>query len=427
MKRGKIVGLAAMTLTIVAPSAVFGTYAPAAAESTSQVLSGVVLTSDGAPAPGAEVHVDALTNGASVQDLVPVGSAVADERGRFTISGMPADPATVSDGGEVYLQVRGASTEESVVTGLTAVLPTSEGAPWTLPEAADGNLADAALTLHNAATGASADHPLTLGGSPGSGGAVAATTVADDTEAVDGTEGFTEVGSGEPVQRPQGVEVPMPVTMPAAAGACPSAYNAQWLKTTALRYSYVPIQFGRTRGKSTMTYSYDITNNTDLEITYTKDGEGWSGGLGASADEKENRNYTYTFQNSVRKMLKLEWEYVRWDQYCISQGPAMYFKTGTSKWVPNKIASGSRAPDTSSDFTCDTAYVSDFVATTTVARESALRWNGWFSIAAGFKADVRQENTTSEKMTLTPDVGQTAKICGSNAKPLVANKVKEVL
>lgn len=421
-------------LTAVALAAAvtgFAPIRPAAATEPSHVMSGVVLTSLGVPASGAEVQVDALTRGETAQEAVRVGTAVTDQAGNFTIVGFPQNPYAVADDhGRSYLQVRATSATEGVITGLEAVLPSSAGAVWTLPDTVEGSLSGVTLQLHNTITRSFAARPLTLGTPPAVGMTSMSTTASsvDSAESTEGAEGYTEFTSGT-TSKPAGVEIPMPVQLPAAlvaGGACPSNYVENWYKTNKFRTSYVPVQFASTGNKSTLQYQYDMTKNTDLEVTFVRDGDGWSGGITGSASETTGRQYTFDFANNVRKLAKLEWEYVRWDQYCVSSGPSPYYATGLVKWRPNRISSGSVKRNTSASFVCDDANVSNMSATTSVATSSRVRWGGWFAIAAGFRSDLVQENSSSEKLTFIPDPGAVARMCGSNAKPLDANRVKEI-
>jgi hypothetical protein len=127
MKTSRVAGIAGVVLAVTVSAVAVAGGGPAAAEQAPHVLSGVVLTSMGVPAAGAEVQVHALTTGKTMQEVVPFGAAVADEHGRFAVAGLPDDPAAVSTAGEVYLQLRAATEHEAVIIGVTTGLPAAEG------------------------------------------------------------------------------------------------------------------------------------------------------------------------------------------------------------------------------------------------------------------------------------------------------------
>lgn len=145
-----------------------------------------------------------------------------------------------------------------------------------------------------------------------------------------------------------------------------------------------------------------------------------------SLSELDNRNFTFNFTNNAHRVAKIEWKFVRKDQYCVSQGPAPYYATGLQEWVPDSVSSGSVKRDTALNITCKVANQSDMAATTTIVRTSSVLWDGWFSIAGQFNADLSQQNTSTEKLTFAPDPGATATLCGDNNKPLDADRVKEI-
>lgn len=416
-------------------AAMGGTTAPSFAdESSPRLLSGIVVTSTGLPAVGARVQISALTtsDGPSRQE-VPLGSTMTDASGEFVVKGdVPYGEAIVSDGGSIELIVRARNAVEGVITGVQALPPNGSNANWALPEGEDRTLTDVTLTLHNFVTGDLSERPLALGAGAdqpaSSSEAVAASTSSDLVEPGGKWESYTETTEGT-AEKPAGTEIAVPAALTsalAASGACPQGYTMYWFKTGKYRYSYVPVQYVNTGNRSTMTYYFDESNNTNLEITYVRDDKGWSGGLSGSRSEKQGVSFMFNFANNARRVAKLEWKYQRIDQYCVAQGPALYYATGLVRWEPQNVASGSHKRDTSYNFACQAANESDMAATTSVVRSSYVAWGGWFSIAAGFKADLNQRNDSTEKLVFTPDAGQTARMCGSDAKPLEANLVKEV-
>lgn len=402
-----------------------------AADGAPRVLSGVVETSAGLPAAGATVDITALTvdDGPS-RDEVPLGSTMADTAGNFVVTGeLPAGQPIVTSEGTVELIVRAHNAVEGVITGAQAQPPGALSSDWTLRPGEEGTLDGVTLTLHNLVTGAVAERPLALGSSQQEGSSAMAATSASSSVFEPGgeSEGYVETTEGSP-QKPSGTEIALPAqltTALAASGACPQGYTVRWFKTGKYRYSYVPVQYVNTGNRSSFTYYYDETNSTDLEVTYVRDGDGWSGGLSSSRGEKDGVAFQFDFGNNARRIAKLEWKYQRIDQYCIPQGPVPYYATGLVRWEPEGIASGSRKRDTTYNFDCQAAYKSDLAATTSVVRSSYISWGGWFSIAAGYRADLTQRNDTTEKLVFTPNAGQTATLCGSDAKPIEANLVKE--
>ena len=209
-----------------------------------------------------------------------------------------------------------------------------------------------------------------------------------------------------------------------AAQTCTGGYG--WGMTPNKQFSFVPLQAYKTLSKTNFLYSWDTTSTTRMEsVSGTKGGSLYaSGTLAYSSLNTAAAGIDHTWTYNTNQMLYVEWEYREWREYCFVINN-LTVETGHIEWRPHRFAGGTSLANTSQDFTCTAANISTVAVTTWASRNAATAWGNLFSVL-GIKLDVAVTNSESNKLTIRPRAGVTARACGSNQKPFYASRVKEI-
>lgn len=170
------------------------------------------------------------------------------------------------------------------------------------------------------------------------------------------------------------------------------------------------------------------THETNLGISMDIDGKKYSGGLTGALDNKNSITAVASIGNNRRVMVKFKWRYMRQRRVCMHNSMTLAYNTHDYRWVPKDKYGGNRIDDTTADFSCSgtgPVYNDWFGLRTTVTRESAVTYNGFFKVN-GVTLNARQLDRDAQKYTVAPDSGVNAKVCGNNDGPLYADLAKEV-
>lgn len=210
-----------------------------------------------------------------------------------------------------------------------------------------------------------------------------------------------------------------------AAAQCTGGYG--WALTSNKRYANIPLQSYKTLSNINFKYEWETTKSTKLEIlnrTPSSGAASASGALAFSSQNTTSAGIAAPWSYNVNKTLKVEWEYREWTEQCFLSNNIIT-PTGRTQWRPYQFAGGNSMTNNTQDFTCATTNRSSFDVTTWVSRTATTTWNGEFSIH-GVSLKAATTNSSTAKLTLIPRSGKTATACGSNDKPIHAQRVKEV-
>lgn len=209
------------------------------------------------------------------------------------------------------------------------------------------------------------------------------------------------------------------------AATCSGGYG--WGMTSNARYAYVPLQAYKTLSNANLLYSWQTTKSTKLEVLARNSTTGAVSATGTLAFSSQNTTAAgidATWGYNVNRRLLAEWEYREWKEYCFLINNVTQ-ETGRTEWRPYRFAGGNYLSATTQDFTCTSTNRSTFGNSTWVSQTATTTWSGGFSIyGVGLMASTT--NSATAKLTVKPRTGANATLCGNNAKPLYAQRVKEV-
>ena len=186
------------------------------------------------------------------------------------------------------------------------------------------------------------------------------------------------------------------------------------------------VQAYDTGGNAKFAYDWSNTNSYQAQAMGQYSGGTAKAALGLEwlTQNTTDAGVSYTWPTNSDKGLWVETRYRLWKEMCFSSNNIAN-PTGYEEWNPYRFDGGSTVSNSTQTFSCSSANISSMAVTTWVSRTASTTWGNWFSLN-GVSLDAKATNTSSDKLTIIPQGGRTAKICGSNDKPLYASKVKEV-
>lgn len=187
--------------------------------------------------------------------------------------------------------------------------------------------------------------------------------------------------------------------------------------------SWLPVKRVETKSNSRFKYDWSSSNETKFTLVY----HGTYAGLTSSTTQATSVGYSYTSTNNANRNLEVHWRYRMYDILCYNVLFGQYVSdTGKDEWRPNNWTGGTQtAAVTGTQFSCSGTNLTNMVATTWVAQTTTTSHSNGATLA-GVGLTQSQKGTSTHKLTVIPDTGATAQICGSNAYPISAQKVKEI-
>jgi hypothetical protein len=199
-----------------------------------------------------------------------------------------------------------------------------------------------------------------------------------------------------------------------------------WYKRGSARTKVLdPIQRIYTLGKSSMKYEWTTSKNSRLEIAVKGSKGSFAGGLSRSRMEFTSGGMTPSFGNNSKGVIRAEWEYAPYYLYCDPWHNYTSYYSGVYEWRPEQWTGGSSNVSNSNVFSCNTKWLVTMENPTWVAQATAVTWSGWFGID-NVSLRSSQKNSTKHKLTVTPNNGTKARICGRDNYPSQAIQVREV-
>ncbi len=256
----------------------------------------------------------------------------------------------------------------------------------------------------------------------------AATTAGADLGSV--ALNLTEGASSPLAARQSAAKTPSAVTAAAIPfGACRTSGGEEFESLSPTSYyssRWLPVTRVETRSNASMTYAWNTSTNTKWTVAYN----GTYGGKASSVNQTTSAGYSAPFGNSQNRYIEVHWQYRTYDVQCWNPELGKFTRdTGKDEIRPWKWAGGAQGGTalTSTQFTCNGSNQTALGSNVSlwVARDTSAEWSNGVTLA-GVSLKQTQTNSSSHKLTVKADSGVTAKICGSNAYPVDAAKVKEV-
>lgn len=237
----------------------------------------------------------------------------------------------------------------------------------------------------------------------------------------------------------RGIDTEMTTASSTAVTSCANAMPVKsiptrmiWMDTGAAAYRYIPTKLVLTRNKARQSWEFTRTNETTLSVMDNVGGNSYAGGFSGSRYQVTNLAWDVVVPPNRRKLFKVEWEYVQQRAHCdyvaISNPPQNEPAIDVWRWVPYKALSGNQLVNTTRPIRCGGPghrYNSWYAVKTTIATESDVTYVDSFSIA-GVGLSSEQRDGAGEKLAVEPLRGKSAKLCGNDGRPDVADQVREV-
>lgn len=420
---------------------------PRAAESASVspvsneqiTISSVLLDRSGGPLGNTALILSGLVrrDERNTESLL-LGRAVTDSAGQFTITADPSGVPLVHGAVPLELSVVDAPDAYAFVYDFRAFPPVAGSSAWR-PELPDVQPAKAesrgAAVAFQVAKGLVA-RPNTLSSGPTAAEVVEPppeeTLSVPDSESAVENGASTEESWEEPVSPDGAPGGDGSVLVTSGGTQCPGGYIPfGWYSgqsfSRSYKYNYVPTKYFKTTSRASFTWKIGRSNETSFQIAM-KIGSSSSAGGFASSYVDSSLSYLPTVGNNAQKIFKIKWRYVYERRYCKMIDTGNIHWLDVYRWMPDRPEAGNLLLDTSSTFSCGgtgPAYVDTITVETSVAKNSTVRYGGFFTIA-GVTLDSKQSDSDSQTFTIKPDSGARAKICGSNTTPAYARLVKEM-
>lgn len=210
------------------------------------------------------------------------------------------------------------------------------------------------------------------------------------------------------------------------APGCRSNEGLYWSPTSQTTTREIHSQILSTRGRSKAEYTWETTRSSRLGIAITWSGGAQAAGMEGSIEQNDAAGLEMKVGTNSTYGLLLNWNYRRFQGYCIPNGPPNIGGRLISiyKWRPEAWNLGNRNVPMDIGFTCRAQDTVQIGNRTWVARSSTATWSGWFSIGTA-KLDASQTGSDRHQVVYDPLPGKTVGICGKGAQPRDAAFTRE--
>lgn len=393
-----------------------------AAQSTPAVpvvtLSAVLLDQAGEPLPDTSLALGGeVRRNEAITDVVRIATATTDHEGRFTISGDPsALPSEARGAVALELDTIDAPAEHAFTYGFSALPPTPGETNWTielLPRAPVFQVGTG-LVESSAQLLAADEYETAASGGSGLSAPAGETSTTEETEQV----------ADEPL--PRGMRVDG-----YGGTSCPTGHKGPigWRTRPRLKFNHVPTKYIRTRNRATFNWKISRSNETTLEYAVNVAGSKYGAGAMKSSWNENSITWTPTVGNFQRRIFKIKWAYQKQRKFCHSDlGDGGIWMLDWWRWMPKRPEAGHSIPRTSTVVRCGGVgpRYSDWIPhKVEIARNSSVKYHNYFTIL-GAQLDAQQLDRSEQVLTVIPNTGRKAHICGDTDTPAYANLVKEL-
>jgi hypothetical protein len=230
-----------------------------------------------------------------------------------------------------------------------------------------------------------------------------------------------QVDAAEPISGPRDALTMPTASAPLAKPSCTYVFVAQ----NRYKRVWVPLKVSRTRSKSTLSYKWSTTRETDLAVVISTPERKVMGGLTGSSRERSRMTLRPRWRNHESKLVKAQWRYRRHRAWCLGGPPPSDPPRPLNiwKWKPYRATGFTRKVDNTPTFKCRAK--GPVASELTLDNRAAVRWQGWFSIV-GVALDGKQTQTTDTSLKIVPDPGKTPRYCGSAKDLDYSSFVREI-
>lgn len=407
--------VASATLLVLIGAALSGAPLEAHAYAGGVVMTGTVVDEAGSPVEGLPLRLDiehspSFIAASGNPDIIPLDQLAATTTAKggafsFTLDHIPDFTPYLHEDSAVSLLVSTITEEFEVMRHFLAYPPAELGSAWMWqPDEASAEVPELGSQYEDVAGVVSE----TLG------------VLTFDLAHLADVQVTAHSDDGD-VTAPM-AEAPIATLNP--SDTCPGM-NYYYQRGSARTKVLDPIQRLYTLSKSSMKYEWTTSQNSRLEIAVKGAKGSYGGGLSKSRMNFSSGGMSPSFGNNSKVVIRAEWEYAPYYLYCDPWTTPTSYYSGVYEWRPEQWTTGSSNVANSNVFSCNSKWIVSMENPTWVAQESGVTWAGWFGIE-GVSLRSSQKNSVKHKLTVTPNSGAKARICGRDNWPSKALQVREV-